>query len=338
MDIDIVVTWVDGEDPEWLKEKSKYLPDNAYGDRIERFRDWSLLKYWFRCVEKNAPWVRKIHFVTYGHIPQWLNVSNSRLNIVKHEDFLPKDSIPCFNCSLIERYLHRIPDLAEHFIYFNDDCFLLGYTDKDYFFKKDLPRDMLAFQPVVANPSNPGMTHLVQNNILVLSKHFDKRKNVKDHPAHYFHIGYPAIYFFYNLLELAFPRFTGLYSVHSAAPMLKSTYEEVWKNEGGYLKSLNGNRFRDDTDVNQYLFREWGKLSGKFAPSNITRHVMYTELSDDNESILKVISRGKKGILKPAVKCLCINDTGLVKDVEKVRNEMIDAFDKAFANKCSFEK
>ena len=338
MDIDIVLCWVDGSDPEWIAEKSKYTPDNSYGDVDERYRDWGLLKYWFRCIEKNAPWVRKIHFVTWGHIPDWLDVSNPRLDIVRHEDFLPDSARPCFNSSLLERYLHRIPNLAEHFIYFNDDCFLIDHVSEEYFFINGLPRDMLAFMPVVSNPSNSGMSHLMLNNSLVLSRHFDKRKSVKEHWRAFFHIGYPPLYFFYNLLELSFPKFTGLYSVHSASPLLKSTYETVWNKESAYLSSLDGNRFRADTDVNQYLFREWGKLEGKFFPANVTANSLYCEMTDDSEKILKTIRNGGKRFCRPAIKSLCINDTGLVTDYESVSKEYIDAFDTILGEPCSFEK
>ena len=72
-EIDFVITWVDGNDPAWIAERKKY--NSKSGDKSDtRFRDWELLKYWFRGVEKYAPWVRKIHFVTWGHYPSWLNV------------------------------------------------------------------------------------------------------------------------------------------------------------------------------------------------------------------------------------------------------------------------
>ena len=80
--------WVDGSDPAWLDEKKKYTPTEEADDRDERYRDWNLLKYWFRGVEKYAPWVRKIHFVTWGHVPSWLDTDNDKLHIVKHEDFI----------------------------------------------------------------------------------------------------------------------------------------------------------------------------------------------------------------------------------------------------------
>ena len=52
--IDFVIPWVDGGDPEWLKEKNEYSGRKTEedDDRSIRFRDWETLKYWFRGVEK----------------------------------------------------------------------------------------------------------------------------------------------------------------------------------------------------------------------------------------------------------------------------------------------
>ena len=72
MDIDFVVLWVDGNDPEWRAEKAKYqgaVTDDS--NSVNRFRDWGLMPYWFRAVEKFTPWVHKIHFVTCGRIPEF---------------------------------------------------------------------------------------------------------------------------------------------------------------------------------------------------------------------------------------------------------------------------
>ena len=76
-EIDFVITWVDGSDPAWQRERARCLhPEEADGQidfRDTRYRDWGNLRYWFRAVEAYAPWVRKVHFVTWGHVPQWLN-------------------------------------------------------------------------------------------------------------------------------------------------------------------------------------------------------------------------------------------------------------------------
>ena len=136
--IDFVIAWVDGNDPAWQEEKknTRIQKGNfSVDDREERYRDWDNLHYWFRGVEKYAPWVRKIHFVTWGHIPAWLDTANPKLNIVRHEDFIPGEFRPTFNSHTIEWNFHRIPNLSENFVYFNDDMFLLKPITAEAFSK-----------------------------------------------------------------------------------------------------------------------------------------------------------------------------------------------------------
>ena len=97
--------------------------------------------YLFRGIDKFMPWVRKIHFVTYGHLPKWLNVENKKLNIVNHKDYMAPSCLPCFNSEALEINIHRISGLAENFIYFNDDQFLLQPLKSTDFFINDLPCD-----------------------------------------------------------------------------------------------------------------------------------------------------------------------------------------------------
>src|SRR5690554_4129292 len=100
MKIDFVITWVDGSDPIWQKEKQQYFPDDITDG--QRFRDWDNLKYWFRAVEKFAPWVNKIHFITWGHTPKFLNLDHPKLNIVNHKDYLKPEYLPTYNSNAIE--------------------------------------------------------------------------------------------------------------------------------------------------------------------------------------------------------------------------------------------
>ena len=166
--IDIVITWVDGNDPEWRSEKNKTRYDKEQlvetDDREERFRDWENLRYWFRGIENCAPWVRKVHFVTWGHLPKWLNTKHPKLNIVRHTEYIPPEFLPTFNSHTIEWNMHRIPGLSEKFVYFNDDMFLLKRTGETDFFRNGLPVDMLALQPDVANVDNPVMPYIYLNN------------------------------------------------------------------------------------------------------------------------------------------------------------------------------
>lgn len=330
MDIDFVITWVNDTDVDWQKEKSNYEAASDCDDSKQRYRDWDLLRYWLRGVEAYAGWVRKIHLITWGHVPEWLVKEHPKLQIVKHEDYLPKEILPTYNSCVLELFLHKIPDIASHFVYFNDDMFLTKKVSPEDFFVNGLPCDMLAFQPVVANPDNPLMSRVFMNHSIVLSKHFNKREGVKAHKGHYFKLGYPALHFFYNLLELMFPKYTGFYTVHGPSPFLKQTYETVWEKEGELLKQVSHNRFRSNEDVSQYLFREWQKLEGNFKPKNIEKKLGYYEIGRDQDAIIKAICKQKKTFL-------CINDTGAAVDEAAVRKQLKESFDTILGQKSSFE-
>ncbi len=110
--IDFVLTWVDGNDPEWQKARAEYDTERALGNKASHYRDYGTLKYWFRAVEKFAPWVDKIHFVTCGQKPEWLNEENPKLRLVSHSDYMPADYLPTFSANPIELNFHRIEGLS----------------------------------------------------------------------------------------------------------------------------------------------------------------------------------------------------------------------------------
>ena len=327
--IDFVVTWVDGGDPAWQAQRAQYAPAGEVDARPERYRDWGTLRYWFRGVEAFAPWVGQVHFVTWGHLPPWLNTQHPKLRIVRHEDFMPSQALPTFNSNALEMNLHRIPGLAEQFVYFNDDVMLLGPTAPEDFFREGQPVDMLALQPVVANPTNPVMSRILLNDSLVICKYFDKKQTMKAHRGKYFHLGYPVKYFVYNLLEAAFPLYTGFYTVHGPSPLLRSTYEKVWAKEPDLLAETSRHRFREGTDVNQYLFREWQKQTGAFVPANLHRDFAYLDLGEPEKACRTIRARRKKMV--------CVNDTSLPVDFDRVKGELIAAFESVFPQPSSFE-
>ena len=330
-EIDFVITWVDGSDKEWLQEKALYDTTMDVDDSAERYRDWELLKYWFRGVEKFAPWVRKIHFVTWGHVPEWLDTEHPKLHIVRHEDYIPKEYLPTFNSAVIEIHMHRIEGLSEKFVYFNDDFYLIDKVQIEDYFRNDKPCDMLAFQPVVANPKNPVMSHIYMNNSVTLCKYFNKRENVKQHLGNYFKLGYPPLYFCYNVLEMAFPLYTGFYTVHNPSPFSKTTFEEIWEKEAELLKEMSTHRFRGKNDISPYLFREWQKLSNQFVPTNVLKDFQYFEVTQDNRKLVNTISKQKK-------KMICINDAKLDADFLTVKKELQDAFEAILPEVSSFER
>lgn len=128
--IDAVYTWVDGEDPAWNETRLERLSRLTGTARTPessgqaRFVSRDELRYSMRSLHLFAPWIRRIHLVTAGQVPDWL-VEHPQVRVVDHSEILPAEALPTFNSHAIESSLHRIPDLSEHFVYLNDD-FLLG--------------------------------------------------------------------------------------------------------------------------------------------------------------------------------------------------------------------
>jgi glycosyltransferase involved in cell wall biosynthesis len=133
--IDVVYTWVDGDDPEWSAARAAREGADARKEAAgqARFRNRDELRYSLRSLHLFAPWVRQIHLVTAGQRPSWL-ADDPRISLVDHRDILPSDALPTFNSQAIETSLHRIPGLAEHFVYVNDDVFLGRPTRPELFF------------------------------------------------------------------------------------------------------------------------------------------------------------------------------------------------------------
>ncbi len=144
MDIDLVYLWVDGSDPAWMARKRAAcgIEETAEKGASEtdckaRWIDNEELRYSLRSAEKFAPWVRLVFIVTDGQTPAWLDTSNPRVRVVDHSEILPPEALPCFNSVVIEYFLHRIPGLAEHFIYANDDTFFGAPVAPEFFFDAD---------------------------------------------------------------------------------------------------------------------------------------------------------------------------------------------------------
>jgi hypothetical protein len=138
--VDIVYTWVDGRDPAWNQARLERLAGltgtatTRESSGQARFVSRNELRYSLRSVHLFAPWVRRIHLVTAGQVPSWLDPDHPQVAVVDHRAILPPDALPTFNSHAIEAALHRVPDLAEHFVYLNDDFFLGRPLGKEAFF------------------------------------------------------------------------------------------------------------------------------------------------------------------------------------------------------------
>jgi hypothetical protein len=320
--IDFVIPWVDGSDPEWLKLFNQYAPvkksvalENYTAEN--RYSDTGLLRYWFRSIEKNAPWVHKVFFITNGQKPDWLNVNCEKLVWVKHEDYIPKEWLPTFSANPIELNLHRIKDLSEHFVYFNDDFYIIKKIKESYYFNKQgLPCDF-AIQSIIPGTD---FAHIKISNIVEINTRFSKTKVISKHKRKWFSLVYGK-----NLWRLLYfspmKRFTGFLERHTSQAFLKSTFEDVWKNCENILLETCANKFRSVTDVNQYLLRYWQLVTGRFHPSTYKgRKKLFHNIT---------VHDIEKCFQNPKIKEICIN--------EEVTQGSVELFEKYFPEKSMFE-
>ncbi|QCX26633.1 stealth conserved region 3 domain-containing protein [Nocardioides jishulii] len=130
MEVDVVYTWVDGDDPAWQAAREERLTGRTGAATTEsssgaaRYRSRDELRWSMRSLHLFAPWVRRIHLVTAGQTPSWLDTSHEKIVMVDHRDIFPADALPTFSSHAIESRLHHVPGLAEHFVYVNDDVVL----------------------------------------------------------------------------------------------------------------------------------------------------------------------------------------------------------------------
>lgn len=326
--IDFVMIWVDGGDPEWQKERAKYKAEKNTDSSAARYRDWEILKYWFRSVEKFAPWVNNIYFITNGQKPKWLNLKNPKLKFITHSEYMNKEYLPTFNANPIELNIGNIKSLSEHFVYFNDDMFLLKPVKETDFFRNGLPCDSAIVTPFVTMESSVS-NHMVLNDYEYINKNFDFHQVVKNYPTKFFNIKY-GMKNFRTLMMLPYKKFPGLAFQHMPQSFLKSSFDTVWKKENKLLHETSLNKFRSKNDVNQWLIKWWQICEGKFYPRKYTVGKNCV-LSDSNKEIYNIIRQQK-------YKMVCINDAEEIKNFEEVKKELIDALESILSEKSTFEK
>lgn len=332
MKIDFIIPWVDGSDLEWQKEKDKYQANEKNdSNSINRFRDWGLLPYWFRSVEKFTPWVNKIHFVTWGHLPDFLNTEHPKLNIVNHRDFIPEIYLPTFSSHAIEMNIHRISGLSEQFVYLNDDTFLIRPMSETAFFQEGLPCTYGAEYPIELTGKISIWQHAAVNDLGAVNAHFNKRQQVIKFGKKY---RSPLYRWQDNIRTLAaeklFPnQFTGFKNLHAPAAYLKQTFYDVWESEPELMHITSASRFRGADGANQWIFLWWQVASGNFMPAIIDNIVSVV----DNTTIDTLC-----GIIQyQSHDMICINDPEQDVDFRFLSKKLKMAFETILPEKSSFE-
>ncbi len=239
--VDIVYTWVDGADPAWNQARERRLAEVA-GTALTReasgrarFLSRDELKYSMRSVHLFAPWVRRIHLVTAGQVPEWLDTDHPDVTVVDHREILPAGALPTFNSHAIESALHRVPDLSEHFVYLNDDVFLARPTRPEAFFS---PAGLFAS---FFSPTTVGLDDQPEAAPFVKAAWNNRR-----------------------LLEEAFGVVTTHHLAHTPHPHRVSVLTEIDERFADAITATAHAPFRSETDVSllSSLAQHYGLLTG----------------------------------------------------------------------------
>lgn len=235
--MDVVIAYVDGNDPLWQQDYQTYTDKPLL---TKRFRDWGTLKYLMRGIQYRMPFVDNVFLVVAreSQVPEWID--RETVHVVLHKDFIPAEHLPTFNSTTISLFLHRIPGLGEQFLYFNDDIFPVGKcTREDYF------RDGKVVIGISAHLFVSGMykRHVKRSNALA-------RKALGKRPVPFF-----------------------IRPQHSCIPMLKSECTRVFETlETEIMQSLS--RVRSNDNLNMSLYLSYMYYQGKVIPRRIPcRHI-----------------------------------------------------------------
>ncbi|WP_145559618.1 Stealth CR1 domain-containing protein [Yersinia bercovieri] len=229
--IDVVFTWVDDSDPAWQKryQQNKNIVDKdtlgQHATDSARFSNHDELRYSIKSVELYLPWVRQIYIITDKQRPAWLQC-NSRVTIIDHSDIIESQYLPTFNSHVIEAHLHKIPGLAEHFIYFNDDVFVARPLPPGHFFKGNGIASLFLSQKSLADMQAKGT-----NTPTLSASH-----NVID------------------IFEKDFQIAIDTPLVHTYVPLRKSIFEQSHQRYEREIKKFLPNKFRTNHDMNLATF------------------------------------------------------------------------------------
>jgi len=239
--IDLVYTWVDGNDPAWLEKKNYWQQKNnvshPYSVGQHRYTDREELLHSLRSVELYMPWVRNIYIVTDNQIPAWLNLDHPKIKIIDHKDIFPLDALPVFNSIAIESRLALIPGLAEHFIYSNDDVFINKPLSPEFFFNQ---HGEPIFYSHISSDKKLTQNIVVKENPIARSLAFNPVK------------------VFLQRIKLDLSKIPSAGGIHGMIAYRKSQLIEMLKFFNSDLQSTFYSKFRAETDVMiQGLYYYW---------------------------------------------------------------------------------
>ena len=308
--VDIVYSWIDGNDPDVQKEiqywKKQYnLPGTSATSN--RFRAMDELRYSLRSVRENAPWVRNVYVVTSLHkIPAWFNENiGAEHGVYFIDDSELLDTVPVFNSLAKEAVKHKIPGLSERYLYFNDDLFFGSPVTLDDF-QDDKGRAKMFLEP----------EHFVPHDYEGIGE------------QDYFAKG---LYYTQSVLMDLFPELEDKQvqemfmhmQLKRHTPDLHFVSEDFEKERllPELTKHTANSRFRGiDQLYDNTLFDNYWKLArGKAIPSEISTVLMGLEGKNEQEEMMFERIRTERP------KCFCVND-GIADDTTPEAQASIEFF------------
>ncbi|USR64954.1 stealth family protein [Providencia stuartii] len=334
--IDIVILWVDCNDPKWIEQYNKFSINNKIEDN--RFKDWGTIKYVFRGIEKFLPWVRKIHFITCDQKPNWLVDSHPKINFLTHNEiYAEKEVLPVFNSSSIELNFDKIKDLSDKFIYFNDDMVVLKPTSESRFFLNDLPVDFLVetlprrgwLYQKIRKPDN--WSDMINNSIALINNSFSKR-DARNKKKYFFSKNYMLPQVILNYFYQSFSSYVAFEHYHNPQPYLKKTICEVNNNFRAPVTETIKSKFRNSNNISQALYRYYHLASQEFYPFYHNDHSCVNITSLKSAKICEKYINTKRFV--------CINDSITLEhpEYEQCKDLILTALEKILPNVSSFEK
>ena len=296
--LDLVVTYVNPKEEGWLNEYKIFHPSYSQAES-SRFRDWGFLKYWFRGVAQNMPFINNLFFVVSNkkQVPSWVN--EKYLKIIEHKDIIPPEILPTFNSVTIEMHLDKIKDLSEKFIYSNDDFFAIGPMSEEDFF--DGERPLIVFNSLNLLDKPSVWQEAMLRNCKELAKFYGKKIDATNFPM-------PA---------------------HFMMPLKKETMKEVNSLMKDSLYSSFSHKDRHSvTDVTPYLYL-WNEMFQGGIHANSLR-CKYFSGRKENDFLVEDFSNLQQ---------ICINDTDWDHlEYLKAKQDLIVRFEHMFPGKCKYEK
>jgi len=304
--VDVVYLWVDGQDLGWRAKRRHAMRQLSadgseaiakFGNVEGRFRDNDELLYSLRALEKFFPDHGHIYLVTDGQTPDWLKASD-RMTLVDHRELIPEASLPTFDSSNIESYIHRIPGLSERYFYFNEDVFFGAPVNVDDWFWPGGFYVTWSDDPEVSDEALR-MDATAPENACRLSNRWLTRKAVAQPPTASGTIPAP--------MRAMDPHYQNTFRTfaHSPRPMLKSLLWELEVEAAELFDGVRSTVFRiwdKPTIVSDFVLR-WALAHGLARVKSYRHRYVSTGDVDQGEE-LKLLTE-QFG----ALDFFCINDT-----------------------------